>query len=95
MIFLHYRTNENLEFIHLHLHLMGLHYTPYFPVTEDTPGQLKRNIPSEGAVDETQVEEPLPTPTNRTGLMIRYLVAQAIPGSRSKTVTHAAPMADR
>ena len=52
---------------------------PYFLVTEDTPGQLERNIASEGAMDETQVEEPLPTPIHRTGLMTRYMVAEAKP----------------
>ena len=77
VIFLHYRANENPEFVHLHL--IGLHYTPYFPVTEDTPGQLERNIASEGAMDETQIEESLPTSTHRTGLMTRYLVAEARP----------------
>ena len=77
VIFLHYRANENPEFIYLHL--MRLHYTPYFPVTEDTPGRLERNIASEGAMDETQVEKPLPTPTHPTGLMTCYLVGEARP----------------
>ena len=51
VIFLHYRANENPEFVHLYL--MGLHYTPYFPVTKNIPGQLERNIASEAAMDET------------------------------------------
>ena len=42
LIILHYRSNENPEFIHLHL--VGLHYTPYFPAIENTPKQLERNI---------------------------------------------------
>ena len=73
LTFLHYKVNNKSEF--LHLHLIGYHYTPYFPATVHSVDQLKQNI----SLEENS-NEPVPSETHTTpGMMTRYLVAVARP----------------
>ena len=72
LTFLHYKVNDRPEF--LHLHLIGYHYTPYFPATRDPVDQLEQNISLEGSSNEPATSE-----TTTPGIMTRYLIAEARP----------------
>ena len=72
MTFLHYKVNDNSEF--LHLHLIGYHYTPYLPATVNSVHQLEQNISLVGNSNEPVSSEPYTTP----GIMTRYLVGESI-----------------
>ena len=73
MTFLHYKVNDNSEF--LHLHLIGYHYTPYLPAMVNSVDQLEQNISLEGNSNEPVSSESYTTP----GIMTRYLAAEARP----------------
>ena len=73
LTFLHYKVNDNPEY--LHLHLMGYHYTPYFPATVNSLDQLEQNRSSVENSNEQLANDSHATP----GIMTRYLVVEARP----------------